>query len=176
MKLDVSSLIDRPGASLAFRFEEVLQDLADPAQQLEITGPVLFEGEVRNTGREGRLTVSGQLTAELKAVCTRCLTPLEQPIQTTVDVVFGDAQSMSEFQEEDDAGVVAPDYPLTSVLDLDPVARDGILLAIPMQILCSPECKGCCPRCGADLNKGDCSCDKAQNGVASPFDILKQLL
>ena len=42
----------------------------------------------------------------------------------------------------------------------DETLREGLLLAEPMQALCKPDCRGLCPVCGADLNDGDCGCDR----------------
>jgi len=50
-------------------------------------------------------------------------------------------------------------YPLDGDrLDLEPMARDAVLLELPLAPLCSPECQGLCPTCGADRNQGDCGC------------------
>lgn len=45
-------------------------------------------------------------------------------------------------------------------LNILPVIRDTILLNIPLAPQCRPECKGICPECGENLNKGDCACCK----------------
>jgi uncharacterized protein len=47
------------------------------------------------------------------------------------------------------------------ILDLSEVIRQGLWLAIPMEILCRPDCAGLCPRCGGNRNLGECNCDQA---------------
>ena len=47
-------------------------------------------------------------------------------------------------------------------LDLLPMVRDAIHLAVPIAPRCRPDCRGLCPVCGADLNKGQCSCTLAE--------------
>ena len=47
-------------------------------------------------------------------------------------------------------------------IDLGELFREQILLAIPMTPLCREECKGLCPVCGADLNAGECSCERGE--------------
>jgi uncharacterized protein len=44
------------------------------------------------------------------------------------------------------------------VVDVSGLAREALVLAIPDKILCSVECRGLCPQCGADLNCGRCGC------------------
>jgi uncharacterized protein len=36
--------------------------------------------------------------------------------------------------------------------------RDALALELPLNPLCRADCKGYCPRCGADLNAGACDC------------------
>lgn len=58
-------------------------------------------------------------------------------------------------------------------LDLDEVMTDEFILAMDTKHLCSEDCKGRCPLCGADLNEGPCQCKPA----ADPrFAVLAQLL
>ena len=45
-------------------------------------------------------------------------------------------------------------------IDLAPVVRDVVIAALPIRNLCRPDCKGLCPKCGADLNQADCGCDR----------------
>jgi uncharacterized protein len=44
------------------------------------------------------------------------------------------------------------------VVDVDGVAREALVLALPGQVLCSDSCRGLCPQCGQDLNRGACEC------------------
>jgi uncharacterized protein len=41
---------------------------------------------------------------------------------------------------------------------LEQLAGEQIELALPMRIVCAESCKGLCPRCGANLNRGECGC------------------
>jgi Predicted metal-binding, possibly nucleic acid-binding protein len=45
-------------------------------------------------------------------------------------------------------------------IDLEPDIREEIILSYPLKLLCSPDCKGICFRCGKDLNLGPCDCKK----------------
>ena len=59
-------------------------------------------------------------------------------------------------------------------LDTADLLLGQIALELPMQPLCTPECRGLCPRCGADLNLGDCGCG-GETGPGSKFSKLKDL-
>jgi len=45
------------------------------------------------------------------------------------------------------------------VVDVEGIAREAVILALPDQLLCAPSCKGLCAQCGQDLNQGPCGCD-----------------
>ena len=47
-------------------------------------------------------------------------------------------------------------------VDLDELVREQITLALPSRRLCREECKGLCPKCGADLNAAECSCERGE--------------
>ena len=50
--------------------------------------------------------------------------------------------------------------------------EDALLLAMPLQIFCKPDCRGLCPTCGANLHPHTCTCQEG-NVVTGPFSALK---
>jgi uncharacterized protein len=54
------------------------------------------------------------------------------------------------------------DYIIGYDLDVDKLIYGEILVNWPMKILCKNDCKGICNRCGANLNLGECGCDRAE--------------
>ncbi|MFL6090037.1 MAG: YceD family protein [Aeromicrobium sp.] len=81
-------------------------------------------------------TASVQVTGE----CVRCL----EPIDDTFVADFQELYLYSDPGEEE----LALDGDL---LDLEPVLRDAVVLALPINPVCDPECPGLCPECGARL-------------------------
>jgi uncharacterized protein len=59
-------------------------------------------------------------------------------------------------------------------IDLEPVVRDEVGLALPLVPLCREDCLGLCPTCGTDLNTAPCSGHADE--IESPFSALRQLL
>ena len=85
-----------------------------------------------------------------------------------------DVSDLSQGKEELDN----PDenyYEGSSVV-LDEMIREQVLLEFPMRPLCSPTCKGVCPRCGIDWNVSDCSCLKDEDAPGSMEKIFKKIL
>lgn len=48
--------------------------------------------------------------------------------------------------------------PTMEFIDLGEEIRQEMILANPAKVLCSKDCKGICPQCGANLNKEKCKC------------------
>jgi uncharacterized protein len=93
-------------------------------------------------------------TARLEAVgeCVRCLTEVRVPIEVDVQELFvhtpvSGPGTASDYDDEEGVSVLQGDY-----VDLEPVLRDDVVLDLPFQPLCSPDCSGLCPTCGARLD------------------------
>ena len=59
------------------------------------------------------------------------------------------------------------------LLDLEPVVRDSVVLALPLQPVCDEDCQGLCAQCGADLNSAVCDCQSKE--IDSRWEALKDL-
>ena len=105
------------------------------------------------------LLVTLRAAARLKGACSRCLAPLELPIEIdfqeefipVVDPVSG---THIASDEAEDSFVIDADL----MLDLGEALRQYALMSMPGKPLCRPDCAGLCPSCGANLNEGPCAC------------------
>ena len=92
-------------------------------------------------------------------------------VQTEFAVVFHRGQ-IPEDVDEDDLVLLADAE--EGAYDILPRVREAVILELPMRFLCSEDCKGLCPLCGANLNRGPCACgDREQDPRWEP---LKKLL
>ena len=137
------------------RFEPDEIDLA--GENVLLNGPVTFAGGA--VQEANRAHIRGRLSAELSLDCTRCLEPVENHLDITFDAAFVDAADETEMADTE-VSEEALDESLVEngVIDLAEVMREQILLAIPGQVFCREDCKGLCPKCGANLNLIDCKC------------------
>jgi uncharacterized protein len=133
--------------------------------RLEADDPVWQEGDPRPadavvvSGRisaagEGRFYFSGRMDGAVQADCRRCLAPATAPVSEELHLVF--AESGDEEAEDSDVYMLDP---RSQTVDLRPAVREQWVLAAPVFVLCREDCKGLCPRCGADLNEGPCRCE-----------------
>lgn len=93
--------------------------------------------------------VSGTVGARVAGECGRCLEPFTDTISVDVQELFVYPDSTTDVTTEDDeVGRLQGD-----LLDLEPVVRDAIVLALPMTPLCDPDCLGLCAGCGQRLDE-----------------------
>jgi uncharacterized protein len=89
-------------------------------------------------------TVAGPLTGQ----CGRCLEPVSDDLTVDVMELFAYADSATdETTEEDEVHRVDGE-----LIDVEPVVRDAVVLALPWTPLCRPDCAGLCPDCGQRLD------------------------
>lgn len=118
---------------------------------VELIGPLEVTGRIQETGPDAYYW-RGRLLGTVRQTCGRCLAEIEQPIAADVDAYFTDDPEAADEPQQ---------YPLPASgtsLDLTPVVREELILAVPAFPLCREDCAGLCPACGADLNRGPCEC------------------
>ena len=149
MILDVRPILCAPGKTLEFQFQMDLSDVEFEGRY-PASRPVETKGLVRNTA--GLLELSLSAWTTLDSVCDRCGKEFLQEKEVSYSCMLAE-----ELQNEDSDEIVLLEDGRVDVGDL---ARTEFILGMDTKTLCSEDCKGLCPRCGADLNAGPCSCRK----------------
>jgi uncharacterized protein len=89
--------------------------------------------------------VSGTATAPLAGECSRCLDPITDEITVDLTELYAYPDSTTdETTEEDEVSRLVDD-----LVELEPLVRDTLVLALPQAPLCQEDCRGLCPGCGA---------------------------
>jgi uncharacterized protein len=91
------------------------------------------------------IVVKGVVHVPWEGECRRCLRTVRNVLDAAVFEVFEDEPVEGETSKLD-----------LDRIDLEPLARETVLLELPMAPLCQDDCAGLCPDCGADRNTGDC--------------------
>ncbi len=143
--INVADLVNRPGARRHERVVGTLGHLqvgdASVPAEARVSVDVLLEWVA-----DGVLA-SGHVQAGWVGDCRRCLGPVGGELRVEFRELFEHDSREGE------------SYPLRNDhLDLAPLGREALLLDLPLAPLCAAECRGLCPTCGADLNRGDCEC------------------
>jgi uncharacterized protein len=164
MLLGLGEIINRPGESISFSERVDLSDLRY-GTSYPVSEPVLAVGTVRNTADV--LIMKGTITTCLHGVCDRCAADFTRDVEIPIDVVLVDELSN---EENEDEWV----FPLEAdAADLEDIVRTVFVLNMDSKLLCKPDCKGICCRCGRNLNTQQCTCQKE---VDPRFAALRQLL
>jgi uncharacterized protein len=157
MKLDISH-IPETGLGVNVELDAGEVDISDATA--ELAGDLHFEGRVMEAGEE-MLLLEGTLRGTFSLSCSRCLKGFVQPLEIQVSARYANT---AEIEPESRAEAAPPETtPIPFVgdeIDLVLGIREDLLLNVPLKPLCREVCHGLCPQCGADLNEGECTCEK----------------
>lgn len=107
----------------------------------------------------GEIRLQGDLNVTIGSTCDRCIEPAVFTIENHFDLVYMPASGAKTGGEDEiDAAGVEVGYYEGSGLALNDVLREVVLLALPMQLICSEDCRGICPVCGQNRNQRECGC------------------
>lgn len=146
--LDTRELGRRPGAQRELSLSvpapaelgiEVLHVPEGKQVQLDLRLEAVMEG----------VLLTGTAEVELEGECTRCLEPIEDELVVDLQelYLYDDVTRDGADEELDDEVSTLEE----DLLDLEPLLRDAVVLALPFQPLCQDDCPGLCAECGARL-------------------------
>ena len=143
------------GIDLSIRVDDPARAGIDLA--LPLDGALEADLEVRRL--EGELHVSGEVRATVLLDCSRCLRSFPLPLRGAVEATFAPRAVVAEEGDRELAEEDLEVQPLEhGAADLRGVVAEQVHLAVPIKPLCSEDCRGICPRCGADHAGGPCGC------------------
>jgi uncharacterized protein len=154
MQIELAS-IESGNGEFAHTYQPGELKIAD--ERIRLDGPTTISGSIKRNGT--KLKFEGKLETRVQVDCDRCLQAIEVPVAADFSVEYTTPEqfeklSAAELGEEDlDLSVIEGD-----AFDLDQLTEEQLLLALPSQVLCSPDCKGLCPECGNNLNLKSCDC------------------
>ena len=165
MVLQLKPLFSSAQEKLEFEFSFSLSDVEWDGL-LPFTTPIQIKGAVTN--RAGIVTCEYVADYSMDVMCDRCLRELKQEFSQRFSHVLV-PHLENEAEDSDELLLVEGQQ-----LDMEQLATDDILLNLPAKILCDPDCKGLCPKCGANLNDGDCGCRNRE--IDPRLEALRSLL
>ena len=163
MQVDVSRALKDPGQTYSFEATARIEDmefLDDPVSfsDIRVSGDMI--------GTTVGVRVNAHVSGEVSSRCALCLSPVRQPIEADIEALFS-----REPDPEDPDQLPLEGYRM----ETDELAREALVSALPMRFLCSPDCKGLCPVCGANRNISPCTCQEGGER-RSPFSAWSHLL
>jgi uncharacterized protein len=131
------------------------------SENLRQTAPLRWSATAERAGEEIR--IAGSLATMVEMSCSRCLEPAAVEIKKSFDLFF--RQGDEELFDEDDDVELDEEATRTAFftgteLALGDILREQVVLSLPMKALCKVDCRGLCPKCGANRNLSTCSCSE----------------
>src|SRR5687767_5795108 len=143
------------------QFEEVYapERVAAAEDTFRISAPVRLAFDIYKDKDQFRLV--GGVTTTLELPCSRCLEPFTCPIDAAFDLRYQPhARNTGEGEREIEEDDLTTAFYENDTIDLGQLIHEQFYLVLPMKPLCRDECKGLCPTCGTNWNKGACDCTK----------------
>lgn len=150
MVIDLSEIIKDFGGKIDISGSVDLGNAEFMGDTFIFERPVLIRGTIANNTKS--LDLEAKAEGEMKVHCARCQKPFVVPVKFRIHEIL-----VSGEDNTDDSDVIAISG---DELDIDEIVLNNFYMSLPGRFLCSEDCKGLCPKCGADLNLGGCGCDK----------------
>jgi uncharacterized protein len=126
-------------------------------EAFQVVAPVALSFDILKDKEQFHLTGTVRTTLELP--CSRCLEPFTSPVDASFDLRYQphtlNTGSDEREIEEDDLSTA---FYENDEIDLGQLMREQFYLSVPMKPLCQDDCRGLCPVCGTNLNRGTCAC------------------
>lgn len=168
MRISLSEVINLKGRSSEYSFET--------QSEIDYMGTVYNYGTVQPVSLKAyavgdrSVVVEGSISLCLKLFCDRCLAGVDYPLETSFKRKFEiDSDGTACLTDDEEKVSYIDDYEL----DIDGLVAEEVMIGFPMKVLCSDDCRGICTKCGANLNKGECGCDRTE--LDPRMSIIKDL-
>jgi uncharacterized protein len=137
--------------------EGIEVDLNEIIESEKIVSPI--KAHLRIEKIDSEIVIKGEMMADVKLQCSRCLKDFHNMLTVPVDVVYHPIEELKGAEKyEIKGGELDMDFYSGEEMDLLALLNEQVLLNLPMKPLCDDSCKGICLTCGTDLNAGMCNC------------------
>jgi len=148
MLVDVSSILKEIGGKVSVCGEINTKDTDFLGESFHFHS-LSVDGDFTNNGKS--LILRAKAIAEVDVCCARCRKPLVEKLEFYIDETF-----MQGTESTDDEDIYVFDG---HEIEIDEVVYNNFFMNASGKYLCSEDCRGICPECGANLNDGDCGCN-----------------
>ncbi|SHJ43133.1 uncharacterized protein SAMN02745248_00091 [Hathewaya proteolytica DSM 3090] len=163
MKIDILELINGKKDKMEIHTEISRDKFNFNDKEMTFLGPIRFSGVMKK--KKDSYVLKGICEVILTCPCDRCLD------EAVLNLKFEIEQQYSTEELGLDVKLI-----VNNVIDLYEVVEEYLYLNIPLQIICSPSCKGLCSYCGVNLNKEQCKCSDEVEGEVSEQEIDPRFL
>jgi uncharacterized protein len=153
---------DIPQSPKEIRFSERIEDLNDTFAKSKVQDfrfPPLLDVDLAYYRSGRQVFFHGTLAGTLEGRCSRCLKSYVFSLDSKFDFVLSpDPLKSNQRVEELSLEDLGLSHYSTEEIDLAPLVREQVMLALPTRPICDENCRGLCGGCGANLNYEACAC------------------
>jgi uncharacterized protein len=156
----------------------LLEDSVELDDQLLIEDEGFFldgvDFSVYFTREKEKIRVRGKIRTVLSLRCVNCLENYELKVNSKFDIILFPVyliKSTDTALTTDEMEYIFFDG---EEIDLEKILMEQVNLFIPFNPTCTPDCKGLCPNCGANLNYEECQCEHPLTKMSLLFNRLKR--
>lgn len=149
MIIDVSSVLKETGGKTAVEGTVELPDVELYGNSCKFSEPVSISGSISNNGKT--LVLDADCGGAVTTRCARCAKEIRKDIAFHINEAL--VQGEKKTDEFEDIIVFEKND-----VNIDEIVYNNFIINSPARYLCKDDCKGLCPKCGADLNEGECGC------------------
>jgi len=167
MKIIVSQIAESPKElSFAEGAEELNRLYGEDAGDFNFPQPLDVRVVYYRSGPE--LFFQGRIGGTIEGYCSRCLKSYSFPLTKEFEFVLTPDTGLPKTKglNQDELGL---SFYSEKEINLTPLMREQVLLALPTRPLCDEDCRGLCPECGVDLNENSCRCSSSRGDPRMTF-------
>ncbi len=164
--VSVAELLGKPGEYRDIALHEALEGISSALGRM---GGEPIDARLRLESVMEGILVTGRADVGAVLQCARCLTEFPHALEVELCELYAGRGAASDSEDA---------YRFTGTeVDLEPMLRDAVALALPLNPLCRDECRGICATCGSDLNFSACTCvEDSIDPRWAALDSLKERL
>ena len=155
MRINLTELFSVDGKEKSYKVNIEMDSFQAFGDTCEVISKEPVTLHIQNVG-SGKLLMEGKTFITLSIPCSRCLEPVDVPVELEISQELDIRQA----GEEDTENMEEQPYLDGYYLDVDQLIGNELLLNLPMKVLCKDDCRGICNQCGINLNQGTCSCER----------------
>jgi uncharacterized protein len=173
MKIAIDQIVDTPKALHYLEDADPLNaELRKGAGDYEVPQALAVDLDYYRAGLD--VYFGGRVHGAARGHCARCLEEFPVPLDVEVSLVLTPRNAADLEGGELGDGDLGLGFYEGEEIDVTALVHEQTILALPSRALCSEDCRGLCPRCGANRNTTACSCDTdADDG---PLGVLRTLV
>lgn len=163
MKITMHQINQQQNHLLSITSDISFDDVVRTVRNLAGLSPIHVDLQLQKVS-DNHIEVTGRLSGEMTLICSRCLKRFPEKFEIELEETFVGAP----LDDESEAYAIEQ-----GELDLTPMLRENIVLAIPFAPVCQEDCKGICAVCGKNRNEQPCTCEEEK--VDPRFEKLQAL-